>query len=455
MADSALKTPPVAHAWPAWFEQDPRWLLAQRVAGSRYFVRSRLLSRFLLYIVAETIEDRKSNITEHQIGVHVFDRPADYRSIEDNIVRTYARQLRRRLADYFASEGKDECLRIEIPLGGYIPQFLADSDSREEPKVLAELGLNREELLENHSEMPGESGSPGLLRSLLPAALRRNPWLSGILFAAYTLMMGSVVWLAAWHALKPQASGEPAQGLWNALFVSAEDTYIVPSDSGFNLLEDMSRSSLSLADYIKGASLDLPNVAVQRHADEDLRTQQYTDFVSMQIVAALARKQQYDPQRVLLRFPRDLRLNDLKTSNAIIIGSASSNPWAGLFDAGTNFRIVPSPDMESASIMNAKPLAGEAASYASHWNEPAHETYALILFVPNLTGSGHVLIIEGLDVAGTQAAAELLFHPAAIAPVLRNAQGPDGSLRPFEILLRATSIQSNAEGTKIIATRIH
>jgi hypothetical protein len=111
--------------------------------------------------------------------------------------------------------------------------------------------------------------------------------------------------------------------------------------------------------------------------------------------------------------------------------------------------------MESATIVNAKPEKGEASAYASHWNEPAHETYALILFMPNLSGTGHVLVIEGLDVAGTEAAAELLFNPESIAPFIHSIEGPGGTPRPFEILLRATSIQSNAEGTQIIATRVH
>jgi hypothetical protein len=58
-------------------------------------------------------------------------------------------------------------------------------------------------------------------------------------------------------------------------------------------------------------------------------------------------------------------------------------------------------------------------------------------------------------VAGTQAAAEVLFHPDSIASILKSAQQTDGSLRPFEILIRATSIESNAAGTQIIASRIH
>jgi hypothetical protein len=102
-----------------------------------------------------------------------------------------------------------------------------------------------------------------------------------------------------------------------------------------------------------------------------------------------------------------------------------------------------------------KPQPGEAESYVSHWNEPAHETFAVISFLPNLGGNGHLLFLQGLDVAGTQAAAEALFGRDALAPVLRRATRPDGSLRFFEVLLRSTSIQSSAAGTQVIAFRIH
>ncbi len=73
-----------------------------------HFARSPLLSKFLLFVVAETLEGRGNEITEHQIGVQVFDRPADYRTLEDNIVRNYARQLRKRLAEHFADQGNSE-----------------------------------------------------------------------------------------------------------------------------------------------------------------------------------------------------------------------------------------------------------------------------------------------------------------------------------------------------------
>lgn len=455
MADSAIKSLPAERNGPQSYEQDPRWLLAQRVAGSRHFARSRLLSHFLLYIVAETLENRRENITEHQIGVRVFDRPSSYRSVEDNIVRNYARQLRRRLSDYFSAEGRNESLKIEIPLGGYIPQFVESAEGLTGPENRFGLSTDESTSLKSGPLNSRVQSRVRALRQSLPGALQFSPWLRPALFGVYTVAIIAATWLVAWLALQSHPASDPARQLWNALFVPTANTYIVPPDSGFNILEDMSHRSLSLADYMKGVSLDLPNAEIQQHADQDLRTQQYTDFVSMQIVATLARQPQYNPQRVLLRFPRDLRLNDLKTANAILIGSPTSNPWASLLDANTNFRIEPGAGMESATIVNAKPNKGEAPAYASHWNEPAHETYALILFMPNLSGTGHVLVIEGLDVAGTEAASELLFNPESIAPFIHSIQGPDGTPRPFEILLRATSIQSNAEGTQIIATRVH
>jgi hypothetical protein len=110
--------------------------------------------------------------------------------------------------------------------------------------------------------------------------------------------------------------------------------------------------------------------------------------------------------------------------------------------------------MEGAQIVNRSPASGERPVYTSNWNEPAHETFALILYQPNLSRTGNTLLIEGLDVAGTQGAAEVLFGSDVIAPVVRQAERPDGTLRNFEILLRTTSIQSSAEGTQILASRI-
>jgi len=264
-----------------------------------------------------------------------------------------------------------------------------------------------------------------------------------------------VTWYAATRPASRQQPQERAHALWSALFGGPANCYIVPSDAGFNLLEDLSRRPVPLAEYIAGNYQKLPLEGVDSHSAEDLRSQQLTPFVDLQISTALAHLTGDNSQRVSVRFPRDIRLDDLKSANAVIIGSVSSNPWAAIAESNANFRIVDRSGMAGAFIENTKPRPGEAATYASHWNEPAHETFAVVAFLPNLSGNGHLLVLEGLDVAGTQAAAETLLHPSAIDPILKSATRPDGSLRSFEVLLRSTSIESNATGTQVIASRIY
>ena len=94
---------------------EPRWQLAQRIVASRSFAKSALLSRFLLYVCEREITGKIGEISEQQIGVHVFGRRSGYNPGEDNIVRNYARQLRHRLDQYFLEEGREEELRLSIP----------------------------------------------------------------------------------------------------------------------------------------------------------------------------------------------------------------------------------------------------------------------------------------------------------------------------------------------------
>jgi hypothetical protein len=431
---------------PRNFQGDPRWILAQRVVAGSHFARSPLLSKFLLFIVAEAIQGRDSEITEHQIGVQVFDRPPGYRTIEDNIVRNYARQLRKRLAEHFADEGSDETTRIDVPVGGYAPVFIQVADRNP--------GVNSQPPVVALAIQPAHAEA---LESENPAAQRKwRRWMIGaFLLLVYSIAMVWLTWIAEPRLRASHQIPVPTHALWAALFDGSTDTYIVPADAGFNLLEDLSRRPLSLADYIKGGYMDLPLAGVDAHSAADLRSQQFTSFVDFEIVAALSRLPEYNPQRVSLRFPRDLRLDDLKNSNAVLIGSVGSNPWAAIGEASANFRIVYRQGMQGATIVNTHPLPGEASSYLSHWNEPAHETFALIAFLPNLGGTGHLLLLQGLDVAGTQAAAETILRPAAIDPILKRATRTDGSLRFFEILLRSTSIESNSAGTQVIASRVY
>ena len=243
---SKPKTPSADAAWRPRLQDDPHWELAQRVVAGPHFARSHLMSKFLLFVVAETLEGRGSEISEHQIGVQVFDRPVDYRTLEDNIVRNYARQLRKRLADHFAEQGLAEPVRIDIPVGGYVPVFVPAS---------------RDNANENVVGMPAQSQVPGqplaaqtqISEPVSPRRAKTSHWILGVvLTVAYSAALICATWYFARRPSPASLLQEPAHALWAALFSGPANSYIVPSDAGFNLLEDISRRPVPLADYIAG-----------------------------------------------------------------------------------------------------------------------------------------------------------------------------------------------------------
>lgn len=85
--------------------------------------RSPQLGRFLDYIVQRTLEGNEGAIKAYSIAVDVFGRTADFDPQADPIVRVQARRLRSLLGDYYRGPGQGEALRIQLPVGRYVPDF--------------------------------------------------------------------------------------------------------------------------------------------------------------------------------------------------------------------------------------------------------------------------------------------------------------------------------------------
>lgn len=426
---------------------DPRWSLVQRVVASRHFAKSPLLSKFLLYVCDRTLKGREAEISEHQIGVVVFGRPENYDPGEDNIVRNYARQLRKRLSEYFADEGLQEPFQLEIPRGGYVPSFYPRGEfATTSPQLSPEITADERPL--------DEVRGPAELSALAsPQSPRWPSWLRFLLLGAYSAgLIAAGVYLAARVPVSAKSQGA-SHRLWKELFSADSDTFVVPADAGFGILQNLGQKRLSLADYVDGAYSTTPLPAMDPHNANDLRTQRYTSVVDLEIATALSHRPEVVSKRFILRFARDLRMDDLKQGSAILIGSAYSNPWAEVFQHNLNFRFDYKPEQHNSWIINQAPGPGENASYENNWDGPSHQTFAVVAFVPNLNGSGHVLLIQGLDMAATQAAAEFVCRDADMAPILQKATRSNGTLGPFEVLLQTTSIGANAPSARVVASR--
>jgi TolB-like protein len=95
----------------------------ERVLASPGFARSERLSRLLRFVIDRHLEGRDTELKEPLIGIEVFGRQPDYDPKVDSIVRSEAARLRSRLIEYYAGEGREDPVVIELPKGGYTPRF--------------------------------------------------------------------------------------------------------------------------------------------------------------------------------------------------------------------------------------------------------------------------------------------------------------------------------------------
>lgn len=91
----------------------------ERVLASRCFEQAARSSSFLRYVVEQTLAGQGERLKGYTIAVEVFGRPVDFDAQSDPLVRVEAGRLRRRLIEYYADEGRDDPVRIELPRGSY------------------------------------------------------------------------------------------------------------------------------------------------------------------------------------------------------------------------------------------------------------------------------------------------------------------------------------------------
>ena len=102
----------------------------QRILASRVFATAARSQRFLSYIIEQTLAGHQDAIKELVLGIEVFDRSNSFDPRTDTIVRVEAGKLRKRLEEYYGSEGMDSAVRIDVPKGSYVPQFRMQADGK-------------------------------------------------------------------------------------------------------------------------------------------------------------------------------------------------------------------------------------------------------------------------------------------------------------------------------------
>ncbi len=116
----------------------------EKILSSPVFLTAESLSRFLRYIVEQSVLGQGGSLKESVLGIEVFGRGKSFDPRLDPIVRVDARRLRAKLTEYYLEEGQGDAVIIEVKKGSYVPVF----HQRENASVAPP------ELVRNHVSAP-------------------------------------------------------------------------------------------------------------------------------------------------------------------------------------------------------------------------------------------------------------------------------------------------------------
>src|SRR5712691_12313104 len=95
----------------------------EKLLGSHTLHGSESLCKLLRYLATHSLDHPAASPKEYQIATEVFGRQKDFDPHLDSMVRVQAGRLRTKLAEYYASEGVDDQIMVEMPKGSYALTF--------------------------------------------------------------------------------------------------------------------------------------------------------------------------------------------------------------------------------------------------------------------------------------------------------------------------------------------
>jgi hypothetical protein len=414
-------------------QEDSRWKLIERITASPPFQKSARLRDLLRFMAERSIHAQFQDLTEHRIGTAVFGKAQDYSVVEDSAVRVHVRQLRLKLHEYFDGEGRDEPFIVEIPKGAYTTFFRS---------------------VEHKSLALPIPVAPRLKRKFLLGLL---PWALSALLLITTL--------SAWFH-RP-AIAPPPQAPWPlaALFNPPnQPVRVVVADVNYGMTRLVDEQPVTLERYLSPSYRSGEDLHNAHPTGRDARMMKYlsgsllTSYADLVVVDILMRLSGHSQDWLTVRSARELRPRDLESGNFVFVGSPSSNPWVSYFQDKLNFREGEGKVGESLKFFqNTHPKPGEQATYQGlAFTGSSGEDYATISLLPLANGRASVLILQGLQQEGTEAAG-LFLADASERQKLQEALGFSGSpTQPvyFEALIRTQAVAGTPNATSIVATRV-
>lgn len=386
-----------------WAPSEVRQQL-ERVLSSSSFRTSPRSQQFLRFVVERVLAGDEQSIKERNIAVEVFGRGDAYNTSEDSFVRVKASEVRRRLAEYYKTTSPEDSLRIELPVGGYVPQFI-----RIEPALPS-------------AETP----------VVPPPARTRNRmrWLSLI-----ALAVAAVAVLL--YAFRPKATS-PLDDLWAPILSSSEPLVIfLPLPPSFTPLAEADAQSVT----------DPPWAAVSPTGERRLlamtphKVGLGAAVGAVRFAALCAR----NGKPYILKAGEDFSFADLRNQPSVLFGAFSS-PWTVEINNEYRFKFVRGQGIQDGQNPSRewRPVPGR------HSGSPA-EDYALATRVFDSKSGRIVIIAAGISTFGTQAAAEFLTDPARLTELAKRSPHPLNRGN-FQVLLHTKVIGNTPTPAQIVDT---
>jgi hypothetical protein len=337
----------------------------QRILESHEFRSSKRCQDFLRFVVENTLNGRADILKERTIGVEAFGRPASYEPSDDATVRVKAGEVRKRLGLYYASVGANDPVRIELPGGGYVPEFTFHPNGGMEKRI------HPVEEREKH----GVFVSRGFRIALMAGAL-----------AAV-----GVTWfeLAAHRSELNQFWAPVLRGSSPVLLCAA---------------------------YVPVYTPALPGGSVGAGANFTLLNDQFVGGGDLVAAARLSAMLTRMGRAYQLRIGHEVSFQDLRTSPAILIGYSYTR-WR---EISKELRYFIDASRQPAIILdNGKPTSW----YLPRLGADRHtdEDYAIVSRVFHPDTRAMLVELAGITQYGTEAASDLLSNPELLAEALHGA----------------------------------
>jgi hypothetical protein len=425
-------------AWQPQTAQERDAILRElrEVVSSPYFCNSKRYPALLQYIVEHTLAGKSDRLKERTLGIEVFDRPSTYDTNAEAVVRFTAGEVRKRLLLYYNARGPNSGIRISLPVGSYIPEFLQDqvesgnfgdyarssidplgvanvsTDGDAEPRPISLAPLET-----RSSDSPlGEELSPSPLLGRTRASIRGLLWL-GLLAVVVVAFLAGLNWRS-----KPVHTETAVDDFWMPVLHEQRTVLIC---AGGVVFKKNNFSGVITA----GKDIEYP-------------------FVSMQIAAGVAHVSstlaRSGVTTQLLSSP-STPLTDLREHSVVLLG-AYNNQWAMRLLQSQRFQFTPEP-VESIVDQMQPP---------THWSRDkslpysSADDFALVARFRDATTGSWVVVLAGLGRNGTEAAAQFATNPHYMQ-LLRDDIGRDFSNLNIEALLKVNVIDGKTGAPSILA----